>query len=468
MGMHPNDRSRLTFMVRYATRHPDRIVPHARRLARDTVLRLKSRDHVSYYRAVMKSDAARSDEGAVGSHTHESWLKLGQLQFDYLVSHGLKPGMRMLEIGCGNLRAGRLFIDHLDAGDYYGIDISPDILLAAQRTLAETGLQGRLPHLTLVNDLKLAFLPSGYFDVVHAHSVFSHSPAEVIEECLAHVGRVMKPGGFFDFTFDRTDGAEHHVLREDFYYRTETLVALAGRYGLAGQFMTDWEGLPHQQSKLRVTRPAELRYISFREAAGREGDGGDRRVLEDGAGEAGRRGGERHGKMGAVTWKAPDVERPQGPLTGPERPMLQAFLDGHRATLLYKCAGLTGEQLAGHAVPPSGLSLLGLIRHMTKVERTWFRQRFAGEPVDSPFGADRTADFEQVDPARAAADYARLTEEFKLADAAVANASLDDTFTHDGELMSLRLIYLHMIEEYARHLGHADLLREQIDGATGE
>ena len=80
------------------------------------MLRLKSRGHVSYYRAVMKSDAARSDEGAVGSHTHESWLKVGQMQFDYLVAHGLKPGMRMLEIGCGNLRAGCLFIDHLDAG----------------------------------------------------------------------------------------------------------------------------------------------------------------------------------------------------------------------------------------------------------------------------------------------------------------------------------------------------------------
>jgi uncharacterized damage-inducible protein DinB len=172
--------------------------------------------------------------------------------------------------------------------------------------------------------------------------------------------------------------------------------------------------------------------------------------------------------MGAVTWKAPDVERPEGPLTGPERPMLQAFLDSHRATLLYKCAGLTGAQLAEHTLPPSGLSLLGLIRHMTKVERAWFRQRFAGEPVEPPFGEDKSADFERLDPARAAADYARLTEEFRRADAAVANASLDDTFTHNGELMSLRLIYLHMIEEYARHLGHADLLREQIDGATGE
>ena len=110
----------------------------------------------------------------------------------------------------------------------------------------------------------LAFLPAAHFDVVHAHSVFSHSPLEIIEECLAHVGRVMKPGGFFDFTFDRTEGTEHQVdLREDFYYRTETLVALAERRGLTGQFMTDWEELPHQQSKLRITRPGGLRYISI-------------------------------------------------------------------------------------------------------------------------------------------------------------------------------------------------------------
>src|SRR2546423_5155269 len=275
--MQPNDRSRLAFMIRYAVRHPGRIVPHARRLARDAVLRLRNRDHVSYYRAVMRSDAARSDEGAVGSLTHESWLKLGQMQFDYLVSHGLKPGMRMLEIGCGNLRAGRLFIEHLNAGDYYGIDISPDILLAAQRTLAEAGLQHKLPHLTLVQDLKLEFLPAGYFDVVHAHSVFSHSPVEVIDECLAHVGRVMTPGAFFDFTFDRPEGAEHHVLREDFYYRTETLVALAGRHGLTGQFMKDWEELPHPQSKLRISRLGDLRYTAIAVSGEGSCHGGDRR-----------------------------------------------------------------------------------------------------------------------------------------------------------------------------------------------
>jgi uncharacterized damage-inducible protein DinB len=150
--------------------------------------------------------------------------------------------------------------------------------------------------------------------------------------------------------------------------------------------------------------------------------------------------------------------------------MLQAFLDWQRETLLYKCAGLTGEQLAERAVPPSHLSLLGLVRHMTEVERVWFRRRFAGEPVEFPFGDEADADFERVDPARAAADYARLTEEFKLADAAVANASLDDTLIHErtNQVISLRMVYLHMIEEYARHLGHADLLRERIDGATGE
>jgi uncharacterized damage-inducible protein DinB len=170
-----------------------------------------------------------------------------------------------------------------------------------------------------------------------------------------------------------------------------------------------------------------------------------------------------------VTWTAPEINRAEdGPQAGPERPVLQATLEWHRETLLWKCSGLTGEQLAARPVPPSQLSLLGLIRHMTKVERVWFRTRFAGEPVGNPFGENWNADFEEVDPARAAADYARLTEEFKACDAAVANDSLDDTFDLKGELMSLRTIYLHMIEEYARHNGHADILREQIDGATGE
>ena len=254
--MHSNDRSRLAHKVGYAIQHPDRVASFARRQARDTWLRLTTRDHLSYYRAVMRSDAARSSDEAVGSKTRAAWLRIGQMQFDYLIKHGLKPSMRMLDIGCGNLRAGRLFIDYLDAGNYYGTDISPDILLAAQKTVGEYGLQSKLPYLSLVSDMRLDFLPDDHFDVVHAHSVFSHSPISVIDECLAHVGRVMVPGGIFDFTFDRTEGAEHQVLREDFYYRTQTLLDLAGKHGLQAQYMADWEETGHEQSKIRVIRPA--------------------------------------------------------------------------------------------------------------------------------------------------------------------------------------------------------------------
>jgi hypothetical protein len=170
-----------------------------------------------------------------------------------------------------------------------------------------------------------------------------------------------------------------------------------------------------------------------------------------------------------MTWTAPDITRIDGPLVADERTMLEGFLAWYRSTLLHKCAGLSGDQLAEQAVPPSNLSLLGLVRHMAKVERTWFRQRFAGEPAEPMYdpAQGKDADFEGLDPARAADDYARLVEECRLADAAVAGASLDDTFTHLDEVYSLRLVYVHLIAEYARHIGHADLLRERVDGVTG-
>ncbi|MFF8831947.1 class I SAM-dependent methyltransferase [Streptomyces sp. NPDC015131] len=249
------NRSRLGHQIRYALTHPQRVVPHLRRAARNARLRLRhGDDHVAYYRAVMASDTARSPEAAVGGvPSHARWLAVGQMQYDYLVGHGLRPGDRMLEIGCGNLRAGWRFIEHLEPGHYYGIDISPDILVEAKKTVVRYGLQRKLPYLTPVDDLRLDFLPDAAFTVVHAHSVFSHSPLRVLDECLAHVGRVLAPGGFFDFTFDRTEGQEHQVLGEDFYYRTDTLVRLAGEHGLTARFMDDWEHLPHGQSKLRIT-----------------------------------------------------------------------------------------------------------------------------------------------------------------------------------------------------------------------
>jgi uncharacterized damage-inducible protein DinB len=170
-----------------------------------------------------------------------------------------------------------------------------------------------------------------------------------------------------------------------------------------------------------------------------------------------------------MTWTVPTTTPADGPLSGADRPILEGFLAWQRSTLLGKCAGLTGEQLAQATVPPSNLSLLGLLRHMAKVERIWFRERIGGQqltPMYDP-AKGKDADFEDLDPARAAEDYERLAAECRLADEAAAARSFDDTFQLGDDLMSVRLVYIHMIAEYARHNGHADLIRERLDGATG-
>ena len=175
-----------------------------------------------------------------------------------------------------------------------------------------------------------------------------------------------------------------------------------------------------------------------------------------------------------VPWRAPEVERVDPPLVADERRALEGWLDYHRQTLLFKCAGLTADQLRQCAVPPSNLSLLGLVRHMAKVERIWFQQRLDGRNVprlyttaDSPDG-----DFDLVDDADAQADFATFAAEVAAAREVAAGHSLDDTFRNPRIGLEantdLRWVYIHMIEEYARHNGHADLLRERIDGTTGD
>jgi len=150
--------------------------------------------------------------------------------------------------------------------------------------------------------------------------------------------------------------------------------------------------------------------------------------------------------------------------------MLRGLLDWHRSTLLFKCAGLSGEQLAQMPISGANLSLLGLIRHLAKVERIWFRRRFRGEQIDNLYSTSERpdADFEDLDPAQAEADYAQLLAEQEVARQATAGAPLDATFIHpDGDEVSLRLVFNHMIAEYARHNGHADLIRQCVDGVTG-
>lgn len=162
--------------------------------------------------------------------------------------------------------------------------------------------------------------------------------------------------------------------------------------------------------------------------------------------------------------------RNEPPLVGDERATLTGFLQWNRETFAWKCAGLTTEQLRERNVPPSKLSLLGLVRHMAEVERGWFRMALRGEDIQFRWkqgpGDDSAFEAHDADPDEA---FAAWEEECAIARSIVdATESLETVTKFRGNVFSLRWILTHMIEEYARHNGHADLIRERIDGATGE
>ncbi|WP_371606603.1 DinB family protein [Streptomyces sp. NBC_01213] len=166
-------------------------------------------------------------------------------------------------------------------------------------------------------------------------------------------------------------------------------------------------------------------------------------------------------------------ERSAPALDAAERTMLEGWLDYHRATLAMKCAGLTDAQLREASVPPSEFTLLGLVRHLAENERGWFREVLAGEEVPPIYGTDEDPDGEFHPTEEDTWEEARTTweAEIEVARANAAKFGLDGLSVgvgRAGKPFTLRWIYTHMIEEYARHNGHADLVRERIDGATGE
>jgi uncharacterized damage-inducible protein DinB len=174
-------------------------------------------------------------------------------------------------------------------------------------------------------------------------------------------------------------------------------------------------------------------------------------------------------------WVAPDNDpRDTGLEVVGERATLFEYLRAYRLTLRLKCADLDADQLALRSVAPSTMSLLGLVRHMADVERSWFRRVMAGEVAprrfsseDDPEGAWNGA---IGDPAVVAQAWAALDEDVAFAEQFVADTDDLDTMGHmsDGGTISLREVLVHMIEEYARHCGHADLIRERIDGRVGQ
>jgi uncharacterized damage-inducible protein DinB len=166
------------------------------------------------------------------------------------------------------------------------------------------------------------------------------------------------------------------------------------------------------------------------------------------------------------------VERIEPQLASDEFTTLSQFLDYYRATLLIKVEGLTNDQARVRGCPPSTLSLMGLVRHMADVERSWFRRVLTGEEAAPIFytQADIDADMnpsplDTLDEAVTA-----LINEIEVANRNVAGLPLDQlaTLGRDDVYPNLRWIMVHMIEEYARHCGHADLLRESIDGTTDD
>ena len=150
-----------------------------------------------------------------------------------------------------------------------------------------------------------------------------------------------------------------------------------------------------------------------------------------------------------------------------ERATLAGFLRDQRLTLELKCAGLDAEAMARRSVPPSTLSLLGLVRHMAEVERNWFRRRLAGQDAPPRYGGD-DAEFDGAvpDPEVVAEAWSAWRSEVAFAERFVAEAPDLDLTGSDGTV--LREVLVHMIEEYARHNGHADFLRERIDGRVGQ
>ncbi|MEV5509502.1 DinB family protein [Streptomyces orinoci] len=165
------------------------------------------------------------------------------------------------------------------------------------------------------------------------------------------------------------------------------------------------------------------------------------------------------------------VERIGPPLTAGERETLRTFLDFHRATLAMKCEGLSEEQLRRKASPPSQLSLLGLVRHMAEVERAWFRRVINAEEV--PWLWSEVGDYQEAFNA----DASTMEEVFTAWETEIEHSRRIEAAAESLEVrgyqprwekeVSLRLVMLHLIHEYARHNGHADFLREAIDGVTG-
>jgi len=202
----------------------------------------------NYFEAYVASTnrcVARNPQEAVGG----MWNEIGPLQFKFLRRQGLTPHSRMLDLGCGTLRGGRHFIRFLDPENYWGIDISPACIGAARGLVAAEGLQNKNPTLIVNQSRELKFVEFGEtrFDYILAQSVFTHLPNYMVRECFENIGRVMRHGSRFFFTYFES---EHYEQREPdvFAYPWTDLLELASEFGFIAHEVSNEYPHPRNQS----------------------------------------------------------------------------------------------------------------------------------------------------------------------------------------------------------------------------
>lgn len=181
-----------------------------------------------FFREMMKMRTAKDPKKAIGG----MWERIGSLQFEFLVKQGLRPEHELLDLGCGSLRGGLHFIEYLNEGNYWGIDISEDILRAGRKTLSAEGLDWKRPTLRITNNLAFKEIGEKRFDYLMAQSVFTHMPCCDVSEILSNVQRVMKDNAVFYATYLDGEGRCHTKDNLNFYHSFERIRASAKRAGL--------------------------------------------------------------------------------------------------------------------------------------------------------------------------------------------------------------------------------------------
>ena len=190
-------------------------------------LRWGRKQYAEFYRMRQDRKALEDPKKAVGG----LWEEMGRIQLDFLVSRGLKPEHVLLDVGCGSLRGGLRFIEYLHPGNYWGIDISPNILESGRKFVTEKGFESKNPHLLVNNDLKFDELAGSTFDYILAQSVFTHMPEEDIDECFQNLHKILKPSGVFFATFSEGPKKMYHKVVTRFSYPASLFYRLGEEYG---------------------------------------------------------------------------------------------------------------------------------------------------------------------------------------------------------------------------------------------